>query len=282
MVPQGTTVLRTDGPPLVLPADQTYVLPGHLPISSASGIQIDGTDIIMPDFTTVRLPTALTTIVLVDDGSQNTVPTGTSVVIRSGIPLPFFYEGIFDPNHYDPSDWVQQPYPVKNLDFTTGGAYSTCNWELFFHFPLMVAIQLSQNQKFSDAQQWFHYIFNPTDSSPGPTPQHFWKAQPFQHTDVHMIQDILVNLSNPQDPDLYNQTIQSIAKWQQDPFQPWAVAEFRPTGYMLKTVMAYLDNLIAWGDSLFQQYTIETINEATQLYIMAANILGLKPQAVLN
>ena len=49
---------------------------------------------------------------------------------------------------------------------------------------------------------------------------------------------------------------------------------------MLKTVMAYLDNLIAWGDSLFQQYTIETINEATQLYVIAANILGPKPQAV--
>src|SRR5437667_5737769 len=49
---------------------------------------------------------------------------------------------------------------------------------------------------------------------------------------------------------------------------------------MLKTVMAYLDNLIAWGDSLFQQYTIETINEATQIYIMAANILGPRPQAV--
>jgi hypothetical protein len=49
---------------------------------------------------------------------------------------------------------------------------------------------------------------------------------------------------------------------------------------MLKTVMAYLDNLIAWGDSLFQQYTIETINEATQIYILAANILGDKPKAV--
>ena len=34
------------------------------------------------------------------------------------------------------------------------------------------------------------------------------------------------------------------------------------------------------GDSLFRAYTIETINEATQLYIMAANILGTKPQPV--
>ncbi len=57
----------------------------------------------------------------------------------------------------------------------------------------------------------------------------------------------------------------------QTPFQPFVVAQYRPTAYMLKTVMAYLDNLIAWGDSLFQQYTIETINEATQIYVLAAN-----------
>lgn len=38
--------------------------------------------------------------------------------------------------------------------------------------------------------------------------------------------------------------------------------------------MKYLDNLIAWGDHLFQQDTMESINEATQLYVLAANILG--------
>jgi len=49
---------------------------------------------------------------------------------------------------------------------------------------------------------------------------------------------------------------------------------------MFKTVMAYLDNLIAWGDSLFLQDTGESINEAMQLYVLAANILGPRPQAV--
>ena len=48
---------------------------------------------------------------------------------------------------------------------------------------------------------------------------------------------------------------------------------------MFKTVMAYLDNLIAWGDSLFRQDTGETINEATQLYVLAANLLGPTPAA---
>jgi len=281
-VPAGTLVFHTDGSTSNLAADTPLTLPGQLPISTASGVQITGTDIIVPDFTPVNLLAGATSAVLADDGSQLNLPNGTNVVMRSGFPLPFFYEGIFDSAHYGPSPWVQEPYPVKNLDFTSSGAYSIYNWELFFHFPLLVAIHLSQNQKFQDAQNWFHYIFDPTDNSAGPTPERFWKVQPFQYTDVRMIQDILVNLSQPQDPQLYADTINSITSWQKNPFQPWAVAKFRPTAYMLKTVMAYLDNLIAWGDSLFQQYTIETINEATQIYIMAANILGTKPQAVPN
>ena len=44
--------------------------------------------------------------------------------------------------------------------------------------------------------------------------------------------------------------------------------------------MKYLDNLIAWGDNLFRQDTIESINEATQLYVLAANLLGQRPQRI--
>src|SRR5690606_27706532 len=42
----------------------------------------------------------------------------------------------------------------------------------------------------------------------------------------------------------------------------------------------YIDNLLAWGDSLFRQDTIESINEATQRYILAANLLGARPELV--
>jgi hypothetical protein len=51
---------------------------------------------------------------------------------------------------------------------------------------------------------------------------------------------------------------------------------------MFKAVLAYLDNLIAWGNDLFRQDTGETINEATQIYVLAALILGERPQAVLK
>src|SRR4051794_40105340 len=44
--------------------------------------------------------------------------------------------------------------------------------------------------------------------------------------------------------------------------------------------MKYLDNLIDWGDSLFMQDTTESINEATQRYVLAANLLGSRPQPI--
>ena len=65
-----------------------------------------------------------------------------------------------------------------------------------------------------------------------------------------------------------------------DPFQPHTVARTRPGAYQWYVVMKYLDNLIAWGDSLFLQDTIETINEASLCYVLAANLLGPQPQAL--
>ena len=64
------------------------------------------------------------------------------------------------------------------------------------------------------------------------------------------------------------------------PFDPFAVARSRPVAFQYYVVMKYLDNLIAWGDSLFTQMTIETVNEATLCYVLAANLLGPRPQPV--
>ena len=43
--------------------------------------------------------------------------------------------------------------------------------------------------------------------------------------------------------------------------------------------MKFLDNLIAWGDSLYAQYTAETVSQAEQLYVLADMILGPAPAA---
>lgn len=205
---------------------------------------------------------------------------GTVITLPDGKPRPVLYDELFSSPSYQPTELVEQPYPVKDLDFTTSGAYAVYNWELFYHVPLTIAMHLSKNQRFEDAQKWFHYLFDPTDDSEGPTPERFWKVRPFQSTDVKMIEEILVNLATGTDKNLQNDTISSIHAWKDAPFRPHVVARYRQTAYMFKTVMAYLDNLIAWGDALFKEDTGESINEATQLYVLAANILGPRPQAV--
>jgi len=204
----------------------------------------------------------------------------TKVKLVDGGPVPVLYSEIFTPARYNPSDLVRKDYPVRDLDFSPRGAYAVYNWELFYHLPMMIALHLSKNQRFAEAQRWFHFLFDPTDDSDGPTPERFWKVRPFKETAVKKIEEILVNLVTGDDTNLRDDTICSIDAWKDAPFRPHLIARYRQQAYMYKTVMAYLDNLIAWGDSLFRQDTGETIDEALQLYVLAANILGPRPQAV--
>lgn len=230
------------------------------------------------------------------DGSLATLDVGTAVLLPAGTWIaiaehatavllakkrrPELFDEIFSEENYNPSKLVQLPYPVKDLDFTTGGAYSVYNWELFFHVPLTIAIHLSKNHRFAEAQQWFHYLFDPTDASDEPTPERFWKVRPFHSTHVRRPEELLVNLTTNQDPQLKTDTENCIAQWRDNPFRPHQIARFRQQAYMSKTVMAYLDNLIDWGDSLFRQDSGEAIDEAMMLYVLAANILGPRPQPV--
>ena len=69
-----------------------------------------------------------------------------------------------------------------------------------------------------------------------------------------------------------------VEDWRTNPFEPHRIANYRTVAYQKTVVMKYLDNLIAWGDYLFRQDSLESINEATQLYILAAELLGPRPE----
>lgn len=265
-----------DTPPVgtefTLSANSEAIILGDTTITLAAAASIT-----LYDEKQVNIPAG--TSVLLAGGTVITVVRGTKVTLLKSKQLPVLFADFFQ-DAYEPTPLVQRPHPVKDLDFTSSGAYSVYNWELFFHVPLTVAIHLSKNQRFAEAQRWFHYLFDPTDDSDGPTPERFWKVRPFQYTDVKKIEEIMVNLSTGAEEALRNETIRSIEAWKDAPFSPHVIARYRQQAYMYKTVMAYLDNLIAWGDSLFRQDTGEAIDEALQLYILAANILGPRPQAV--
>jgi hypothetical protein len=191
---------------------------------------------------------------------------------------------------YDPT-WLVNPgmptatdqfpyYPKEHIDFDPSGSYSSYNWELFFHAPMMLAVRLSRNQRFEEAQHWFHYIFNPTDTSTHPSPQKFWNTKPFFQRDSQeyidqRIDQILTMISSG-DAEL----IKQVEDWRRNAFQPHFIAKFRTVAYQKAVVMKYLDNLIDWADNLFRSDRREAINEATQLYILAAEILGPKPMVI--
>jgi hypothetical protein len=173
----------------------------------------------------------------------------------------------------------------KDIDLRHGGAYANYNWELFFHIPLTIAVHLSKNQRFAEAQRWFHFIFDPTCTEDVPTPQRFWKFLAFRKADdVMQIDELLLLLSKkdltPEEEKIRQSILDGYEASKNKPFQPHAVARTRQITYQYSVVMKYLDNLIAWGDSLFRQDTIESINEATQLYVLASNLLGPRPQKI--
>ncbi len=198
-----------------------------------------------------------------------------------------FFKELYDPNESDSAeDTVDVEYSPKKIDVSENGPYSVYNWELLFHVPLTIAVHLSKNQRFAEAQRWFHYIFDPTSNDKTvPAPRRFWRFLRFRpEEDVKQIDELLRILSKPADEctvdelELKELILSGYEAIRDKPFQPHVVARTRHLAYQYCVVMKYLDNLIAWGDSLFRQDTIETINEATQLYVLAANILGPKPQ----
>ena len=197
---------------------------------------------------------------------------------------PNFNRGLVVPSPLNLDDI--HTYYQENVCFDVYGANSIYNWELFFHAPLYIATRLSKNGKFAEAMQWFHYIFDPTtDEMPlvgQSETSRYWKVLPFKTTPVKTLQEWFGELKPNSDPNFEPATgfAGTINEWRDKPFRPHLVARNRPLAYMKHVVFKYVENLVDWGDQLFRRDTMESINEATQLYVMASHILGPRPEFV--
>ena len=167
---------------------------------------------------------------------------------------------------------------------------SAYDWETFFHAPLLIAVQLSQAQRFEEARRWFHTIFDPTSNRPADPmltaaqweAMRYWRFPPFQVAalDELEVDDLLEAYARGAlPPEKRDELEANIKAWKDNPFNPHLIARFRNSGYMSAVVIKYIQNLFVWGDQFFLRDTIESINEATQLYVLAARILGPRPQS---
>ncbi|BBB92591.1 MAG TPA: neuraminidase-like domain-containing protein [Methylomusa anaerophila] len=184
----------------------------------------------------------------------------------------FFKENLSMPaNNFGPFDQDDNS-ATPNIYHELKQPYSLYNWELFFHTPILLADALSKAQQFEEAMKWFHFVFNPI--ADGNEDNRFWQFKPFKSINSQRVLDSIFNNLKPNTAD------KTINEWRNKPFMPHVVARSRPVAYMKWVVMKYIDNLLAWGDYLFRQDTIETINQATQLYVLAGHILGPQPMMI--
>ncbi len=186
---------------------------------------------------------------------------------------------------FRPSRLVDRDYPSRDIDFDYDNPYALYNWELFFHAPLQVAIRLAKDGRHEEAQRWFHFIFDPTIDVSSPAPQRYWRFAPFhENTEYDGAKRMMALLSYAgTEPVLIakqQKVRDQVTAWWEKPFDPHTIARMRTVAYQKSVVMKYIDNLVQWGDKLFRRDSMESIQEATQLYILAGNILGPRPERV--
>lgn len=223
---------------------------------------------------------------LVEQLNTKSLPGLLDATFHAGLAEEFF-SASYTPHPVD-NLLAFSEFPEKTIDVSDGGPYSGYNWELLFHVPLTIAVHLSKNQRFAEAQRWFHYIFDPTSTDASiPAPKRYWKFLRFrQETDVQQVDELLMLLSKPAsectqpEKELKVKILEGYQAIKDHPFQPHRVARTRIIAYQYAVIMKYLDNRIAWGDHLFTQDTVESITEATQHYVLAANLLGPRPQRI--
>ncbi|WP_106395305.1 Tc toxin subunit A-related protein [Enhygromyxa salina] len=183
---------------------------------------------------------------------------------------------------------VRGEIPIEEFDFEFDSPYANYNWEIFYHVPMLLAGKLGTEQRWEEAQSWFHLIFNPIDlvKLPGETEtSKFWRIKPFFEQASILAKDqfevmLGIGVTPAEQQAAVEAFARQVATWEANPFDPHAVARVRPGVYQRALLREYFDNLIAWADHLFRRDTIESITEATVLYIVVAQLLGRRPQEV--
>ncbi len=154
------------------------------------------------------------------------------------------------------------------VDFS--GPFGVYYGEIFFHTPFAIASALHASGDFAGAQRWLHYLFDPGGAPlEGETASldRVWRYRELRGLTFETLES---KLSDPA----------ALAAYENDPFNPHAIARLRPTAYQNAIVMKYMDVLLDWADSLFAQFTRESLNEAGLLYILVSDLLGDKPNPV--
>lgn len=153
--------------------------------------------------------------------------------------------------------------------------YSLYTWEVGLHAPMLLIDKLASSHQYEKALEIAHYVFDPRAN--GSDLQRVWKWYPFS---VVLSKNVLETIFDNLQPNTADLASGQINSWRDNPFQPHAIARSRPVSYMKWMVMKYIEILIAAGDQLFRQNTLESVPLAIQYYVLAAHIYGPPGQKI--
>ena len=200
------------------------------------------------------------------------VPGVLSLATQNGL-----FEAASPVDLFGPADWASAQ---RAFDGPCGVYYQ----ELFFHIPFLIANALHSRGRYDSARRWYEYIFNPTAALPDVTGLPQDVADQTLRDNVWQCVWLRLLWRDPNAVGMSLDTLRSIltdpvtlALYEHNPFNPWAIARKRLSALQKTIVMKYVENLLDWADSLFTQFTSESVNEALMLYIMALDVLGPRP-----
>ncbi|KAK0707167.1 hypothetical protein B0T21DRAFT_455199 [Apiosordaria backusii] len=161
------------------------------------------------------------------------------------------------------------------------------NWEAGFHVVALLVERLISLQQFDRALEYARLVFDATGSNqeaPDATTdmdnwRPTWRFPPFRDsaTRAHgTLESVLRSLGPSSGAEA---TMESrILAWRRSPFRPHVVARNRPLAYMKRFVMKYIEALVAAGDVLFRQNSLELVPLAVQKYVEALHVFGPSPE----
>jgi hypothetical protein len=177
---------------------------------------------------------------------------GPELVLRANISV----DAVLD---WD-TQFLAEPPPASGAISEPNGAFNGANslyfWELFFHLPHLVAARLRAEDRYLEAQNWLHYLFDPqaTASTDEPQKPLYWRCRPL---DAGGSPGHEAQMST--DPD--------------------AIAYAAPRHYRILVFTEYVKNLIDWGDWHYRQLTRDALVAAKLCYVQAEFLMGKPPSA---
>lgn len=160
----------------------------------------------------------------------------------------------------------------RKIPHELANSHSLYTWETAVQAVSLLMERFASTHQYELALSVARLLFDPAAAGADSDVTKCWKFIPFQ--------DPAVQAWNPIDSQSGDEGKLDLYEYNLNKASVHAAARGRPVAYMKRIVLRYIEALVALGDQLFQQNTLETIPLAIQRYIEASHLFGPRPLQV--